>query len=351
MSEDIRWQTKAGIERPGQLRLDVLEFFQEVTRQRGYPPFLIEVGQQFGLNKTEAGSEIALVIQHLARITLEQERPRQDVEIQLSPNVLGPAPTELDLNPFTGRNGWPDARDRMIYWHGAADNSYLPGTVDYALHDEQIALTPESECYFYSADSVRLPDYTQGSRPFLEEVMQKATQDCHRDRDKALALVRLIGNPDSSPYRDPAYRDMYGPNYRERPLGGTEEDVLRKGWHMCNEITRVLVLLCQIARLPARTVFLFTDPLKNVDGHAVTEIFFDGKWNMVENNLGVMFLTQSGYFASVVELRDDPAIVNRRPDVGGGLCLCHASYTGPISVLPYSIDKVEHYSYATQPFN
>ena len=350
MSEDIRWQTKAGIEQPGQVRQDILDFFQKITRQRGYPPFLIDIGQRFGLNKAESDSELALVIQHLARITFEQERPRQDMERQLPPRSLNPAPREVDLKPFIGRNGWPDARDRMIYWKNAADNGYLPGTVDYVLHDEQVALTPETERYFYSAEGVHLPDYQQGSRPFLEEVAQRATRGCNSDRSKALALVRLIGNPDTSPYRDAAYHDMYGPNYHERPLGGSEEQVLRKGWHMCNEITRALVFLCQIARLPARTVFLFTDPLTLVDGHAVTEIFFDGKWNMVENNLGVMFLTQDGYFASVVELRDDAMIVNSRPDVGGGLCLCHACYTGPISILSYSIDNVGCYSYATQPF-
>jgi hypothetical protein len=119
---------------------------------------------------------------------------------------------------------------------------------------------------------------------------------------------------------------------------------------MCNEITRVLVFLCQIAGIPVRTVFMFTDPLTHVGGHAVTEIYFDGKWNLVENNQGVMFRKDDGYFASAVELRDDPSIVNSRPDVGGGLCLCHAAYTGPMSMLLYSIDNIDHYSYATQSF-
>ena len=350
MSEDIRWKTKAGIEEPGTLRPDILAYFQDTTRQRGHPPFLIEIGRKYDLNKAESVREHTLLIQHLARITFDQELPRQEIEVDLPPHSPRPAPPHVNLKPFIGRDGWPDERDRMIYWHDAAGNGYLPGTVDYVLHDEQIALTPETEAYFYSSAAARRPNYEKGSRPFLEEVVQSTTDRCQCDRAKALALVRLIGNPDQSPYRDAKYCDMYGPNYMERPLGGTEEQVLAKGWHMCNEISRVLVFLCQIAGLPARTVFLFTDPLTLVGGHAVTEIFFDGKWNMVENNLGVMFLTEDGYFASVVEMRDDPTIVNRRPDVGGGLCLCHACYTGPISVLPYAIDNVDHYRYDTQPF-
>ena len=350
MSEDIRWQTKAGILEEGAVREDILGYFQETTRQRGYPPFLLEIALNFSMSKPEAVRERTLIIQHLARITYEMEKPRQDVEIQLPPQTLPPAPGEIDLDRFTGRDRWPDARDRMIYWHNAADIAYLSGTVDYVLHEDQIALTPLTERYLYSADSVRTAKYEPGSRTFLEKVLKETTLGCETDRAKVLALVRLIGNPDTSPYREPQYRDMFGPNYFERPLGGDEESVLRKGWHMCNEITRVLVFLCQMAGIPARTVFMFTDPLTLVGGHAVTEIFFDGKWNMVENNQGVMFRQDDGYFASVVQLRDDPSIVNSRPDVGGGLCLCHAAYTGPISVLPYSIDRVDHYSYATQPF-
>ena len=83
----------------------------------------------------------------------------------------------------------------------------------------------------------------------------------------------------------------------------------------------------------------------------MTEIFFDGKWNLVENNWGIMFLMSDGYFASAIELRDHPQIVNARADVGGGLGLCHAAYTGPISVVPYSIDNTDHYQYAMQPFD
>jgi len=354
MSEDLRWETKLFPEKRVNVREDILQFYQETTRQRGYPPFPIEIALKFEIETGKAVQEYEEVIRHLAKVTLTVERPRQNspevVDAHLPPRTLPPAPAKVDLKPFTGRNGWPGSRDRMIYWHDAARCSYHRGTVDSVTHDEQIALAPETEPYFYSADAVRVPHYEKAARPFLEEVMRETTQGCQSDRARALALVRLIGNPDTSPYRDPKYHGMYGEGYFERPLGGTEEEVLRKGWHMCNEITRVLVFLCQIAGLPARTVFLFTDLLTGLGGHAVTEIFFDGKWNMVENNFGVMFLMDDGYFASAVELRDYPEIVNSRADVGGGLCLSHACYTGPISIVPYSIDKTTQYDYATQPF-
>ena len=118
---------------------------------------------------------------------------------------------------------------------------------------------------------------------------------------------------------------------------------------MCNEITWVLVFSCQIAGIPTRIVFMFTDPPTHAGGHAVTEIYFNGKWNLVENNQGVMFCMDDGYFASAMELRNAPFIVNSRPDVGGGFCPCHAADTGPMSTLRYSIDNTDHHSCATHP--
>jgi len=354
VSEYIRWKTKLHPDQGGAVRRDILEFYQETTRQRGYPPFPIEIALKYELEMPEAIKEYNEVIRHIAEITIKVERPRQNspevAEANLPPKSPPDGPAGVDLKRFTGRNGWPNQRDRMIYWLDAARNGYARGSVDFVLHDEQVALTPETEAYFYSAEAVRLPQYEKGGRPFLEQVVEETTAGCTSDRARALALARLIGNPDTSPYRNPEYQAQYGEGYFKRPLGGTEEEVLRKGWHMCNEISRALVFLSQVAGMPARPVFLFTDPLTGVGGHCVTEIFFDGKWNMVENNWGIMFLMDDGYFASVVELRDHPEIVNSRSDVGGGLCLCHAAFTGPISILPYSIDNVAHYNYPLQAY-
>ena len=328
------------------MREEILDFYQSTARERGYPAFPIEVALKFEIEMAEALEEVAEVKRHIFDLIRTVELPNQNrqavVEAELPAKEPPPGSGPVDLAPFTGRNGWPDARDRMNYWHGAATNAYVRGSVDFIIHDEQVALTPETEAYFYSADAVKLPEYRQGSRPFLERVVRETTEGCRTDRAKAMAFVRLIGDTDANPYR-----------HRGRPewqpfLGGDEEAVLRKAWRMCNEITRVLCFLCQIARIPARTAFLFTDPFTRVDGHATTEIFFDGKWNFVEQNLGLLFTMPDGYFASVVELRDDPSIVNSRSDVGGGLSLSHASYTGPISIIEYSIDRTDHYNYDWQ---
>ena len=324
---------------------EILKFYQETTRKRGYPPFPLETASHFGIETEAAVEETKAVRAHIREITLTVELPKQCrpevVAAEPASRQPPPAPAESDLSRFQGRNGWPNPRDRMIYWQIEARNAYVRGSVDYVLHDEQIALTPETEAWFYSADAARLPEYRRGTRGFLEQVVEETTKGCKTDRAKAMALVRLIGDTEKNPYRhrDPEWKPF---------LGGTEEEVLRKAWRMCNEISRVLNFLCTIAGIPARCMFLFTDPLTGVAGHAITEIFFDGKWNFVEQNLGLMFLMEDGYFASAVELRDRPEIVNSRADAGGGLCLSHASFTGPISILPYTIDKTDHYDYVWQ---
>jgi transglutaminase-like putative cysteine protease len=117
---------------------------------------------------------------------------------------------------------------------------------------------------------------------------------------------------------------------------------------MCNEISRVLTFLCQIAGIPARPLFCFTDPLTGMRTHSVTELFFDGKWNFVEQNTGALFMMKDGYFASTIELRDNPDIFRTRSDVGAGLSFSHASFTGPISILPYAIDNIFQYKYPWQ---
>ena len=327
------------------MREDILKYYQDVTRERGYPPFPIEIGRAFDLETITAADERAEVRRRLLEITSTVELPKQNrrevIEAQPPPRVLPSLPSRVDLARYTGRNGWPDPRDRMLYWSVGATNIYVRGSVDYVLHDEQVALTPETAAWFYSAEAVPRAQYRPGTRRFLEQVVAETTRGCGTDRAKALALVRLIGNPEANPYRhrDPAFAPF---------LGGTEEEVLRKAWRMCNEISRVLVCLCQVAGIPARAMFLFTDPLTGVAGHAMTEVFFDGKWNLVEQNYGIMYLMPDGYFASAIELRDRPEIVNARADVGGGLGLCHASFTGPISVLPYAIDRTDHYRYDWQ---
>ncbi len=328
------------------LNHQILHFYQELTRQRGYPPKAVEIAVQFVITPAQAAEQLRLIraclIDRLRGVEITKHMQSETLHAELKPkNEYPPFDGKIDLSKFTGRNGWPNERDRMIYWSTTHNVAYVPGSVDYVLHDEQVALTPETEKWFYSADSVVLPDYVKGSRPFLEQVAAAATRNARTDRAKAMGLVRLIGDTESNPYRhlDPAWQPF---------LGGREEEVLRKAWKMCNEISRVLNCLCTIVGLPARSVFVYTDPVTGVDGHAMTEIYFDGKWNLIEQNYGTLYMMDDGYYASLVEVRDNPALLTGRADCGMPCCSIPAMFQGPISFLPYRIDRTDHYQYPWQ---
>lgn len=321
----------------------IFAYYQQTARKRGWPPTPIEVAKAFDLSTASAVDKCLEVRQRLDDLTASVELPRQIAAGRMSLPPLAPPVKSrpANLEKFTGRDGWPAPHDRAIYYFYSYINPYHRGTVDYMFHDEMIAVTPETEGYLYSAEASRLPDYRPGSRPFLEKVAKETTRDCMTDRAKALALVNLIANPKASPYR--------GTNMIwDRFLGGTEEEVIKKSWHMCNEISRALSFLCQVAGLPARPIFIFTDPVYFTHGHSQTEIFFDGKWNLVEQNHGLLYLKSDGYFASTVELRDNPDIVNSRADAGGMLASCSRCFTSPTAIIQYRIDDVVRYNYQWQ---
>lgn len=321
----------------------IFDFFQQTAIKRGWPPTPIEVAKKFDLSTATAVEQCLAVRARLDELTAQVEIPRQEkaAKKKVKPLKLKSCPRPAGLAKFTGRNAWPNPHDRAIYYFYAAINAYHRRTVDYMFHDEMIAILPETEGYLYGEEAAELPAYKPGSRPFLEQVAEETTRGCRTDREKALALINLIANPKDSPYRG---NSMLYPRF----LGGTEEEVLKKSWHMCNEISRALTFLCQICGMPARPVFIFTDPVYFTHGHSQTEIFFDGKWNLVEQNHGLLYLRKDGYFASTIELRDDPSIINSRADAGGMLALSSICFQSPAAIVQYRIDDVTRYSYLWQ---
>ena len=322
---------------------DIFNFFQRTAIERGWPPTPIEVAKEFNLSTANAIEQCLAIRAKLDEYTATVEIPRQEemAKVNVEPKKIKSVPRPQNISQFTGRNGWPNPHDRAIYYFYSALNAYHRKTVDYMFHDEMIAVVPETEAYLYGKEAAELPTYKAGSRPFLEQVAFETTKGCKNDREKALALIKLIANPINSPYRG---NTMLYPRF----LGGTEEEVLKKSWHMCNEISRSLSFLCQICGLPARPVFIFTDPVYFSHGHSQTEIFFDGKWNLVEQNHGLLYPKKDGYFASMVELRDDPSIVNSRKDVGGMLALSSCCFNSPMAIVQYRIDDVSRYNYLWQ---
>lgn len=322
---------------------EIFAFFQGTARRRGWPPTPNEVSRHFHLSTVVGLEQCKAVRSRLDELTAEVEIPRQR---ELAKKVMPPmtpvsCPAPADLDRYRGGSGWTDPHDRAVYNYYGSIVPYFRGTVDYMFHDEMIAVVPETEKYLYGAEAARCPEYKAGSRPFLEQVAAETTEGCRTEREKVLALVDLIAHPQQSPYR--GTRMVW-----QHFLGGTEEEVIKKSWHMCNEISRALTFLCQVIGIPARPVFVFTEPIYFAHGHSQTEIFFDGKWNLVEQNHGLLYPMDNGYFASMTELRDDPSIIDRRADAGQMLGLSGICYQAPSSIIQYRIDDVARYRYTWQ---
>ena len=322
---------------------EIFEYFQGTARRRGWPPTPNEVVRHFGISPQNAVVQCMAVRKKLDEFseTVEMARQNKMAKEVMPPMQTVSCPAPADLAKYQGINGWTDPRDRAIYNFYGALIPYHRGTVDYMFHDEMIAVLPETEKYLYGTEAAKCPEYKAGTRPFLEQVAAEVTEGCRTDREKALALVDLIAHPQQSPYRGTS---MIWQHF----LGGTEEEVLKKAWHMCNEISRALSFLCQVIGIPARPVFVFTDPLYFAHGHSQTEIFFDGKWNLIEQNHGYLYPMKNGYFASMVELRDNPDIINERSDAGQMLGLSSICYQAPSAIIQYRIDDVSRYSYQWQ---
>lgn len=201
-----------------------------------------------------------------------------------------------------GRNqmtAFPDplTNKGVEYWYERVMGVYGPdGGVDIEVIDDQLALTTKTAEYIYSAFTPLEIRYVRGSRPMLEKVVQEVVSSGMSDRQKALALMRRV--------RDNRDMGLASPSLF---MGGSEEDLLKRGAIMCNEVSRLYVCLCQVAGIPARL------HCAHISGHMMTEVYAGGKWGWVDPMMGVAAVLDDGRPASVWELFQDPMLFERQP--------------------------------------
>ena len=190
----------------------------------------------------------------------------------------------------------PDQREALEAWEEILRMGEA-GLVDCEhFIDNQLYLCEATAGYIYSDYTPTTVEYEKGSRPRLDETIEMLTTPQMSDFEKFLWLGRFV--------RDLPNRHGWSP----MPFtGGTEEELIEKAPAMCNEQARLLVILCQVAGLPARYVG------HHIGGHGVTEIYIDGSWAYYDIR-GKFFLKEDKKLASTWEIRQDPAIIDRQPD-------------------------------------
>jgi hypothetical protein len=164
--------------------------------------------------------------------------------------------------------------------------------------NSQIYLCEATAEYIYSEYTPTTVEYEEGSRPFLEKVVDGMGVAKLDDFEKFLWLGRFVRDlPDARGW------DLG----EDAQNGGTEEELIEKRVSVCNEQARLMVILCQVAGLPARYVG------HHIGGHGVTEIYVDGHWSYHDIR-GRFFLKEDGQLASTWEVWQDREIMRRQPE-------------------------------------
>jgi hypothetical protein len=229
------------------------------------------------------------------------------------------AGTGMDLDDV------PEVVRRAARVSMTASRTYYGDTVDGVIIDGQARLCEATLAHFYGGAPAR-PRYRKRSRPELEAHLGRALSGASTARERVIAIMRFVR--DVHAFRPGASRpgspDPFG--------GGAEEEVIKKGSNMCNELSRVFCVMCQMAGIPARYVGHL------IDGHAGAEAFVEDAWAYVDPEFGTYFLRPDGAFASAWELKQHPGLVtSQAPDVAAelreGLTLDRAiRETSPVEV-------------------
>jgi hypothetical protein len=194
----------------------------------------------------------------------------------------------LTDDPVT-REGIHNWLERVLGFYGEKE-----GGVDVEVIEGQLLLNETSADYIYSDFTPLEIKYEKGSRPLLEQVVNENTDENMNDMEKMLALMRKCrDNRDNKPSSVTF-------------TGGNEEELLKRGAIMCNEIHRVFACLCQISGIPARLMGT------HISGHMMSEVYVNSTWMWVDCMKGNYCFNDNGTPASTWDLMQDPEIIDRQ---------------------------------------
>jgi hypothetical protein len=185
---------------------------------------------------------------------------------------------------------------KVLAAYGENGESDTSGGIDVEIIEGQLGLCAKTAEYIYSAFTPLTLHYQPGSRPMLERVVAEVTQPEMSEREKFFAILRRC--------RDNRHRGMASPALFQ---GGSEEELLKRGARMCNEISRIFVCLCQVAGIPARV------HSSHITGHMMAEAFVDGRWAWVDPMKGMAPRLDDDRLANAWDLYCDPKLFERQP--------------------------------------
>lgn len=219
-----------------------------------------------------------------------------------------------------------------------ANDCHADGSVDRVLMENMILLSTETVAYLYDEYTPIQVRYGSGSRPELECHVAKAAARYNSDEERVDGIVKFCSELGKEVAEDP---DAI-------VVGGTEEEIIRRGSDWCSDVARVGCSLCQVAGFPARLVYL-TDTRQAYSGHAIIEAHRNGFWGALDAITAVVYRYPNGQPASTWELKSHPQLIEVHRKSSDPYTKVEQFRNAAIS--NYFIWDREHYNYAVSPIN
>ena len=178
------------------------------------------------------------------------------------------------------------------------NDPHAPGSIDRILTENMIRLCPETVDYLYSEYTPTKSFYEKGSRPELEQYVEKVISDNPSREERIEAIARFTSSLQKKASSD---LDLM-------QFGGTEEEIIARGSDWCTDVARIGCILCQIAGFPARIVHLF-DTKKAYSGHVIIEVYRNKTWGAVDSLRNVVYRDSRGKPVSTWNLMNDHCLI------------------------------------------
>lgn len=220
------------------------------------------------------------------------------------------------LRPYIGRvPRIDDPLRQAIYKLGGMASAYYypPGTADWDQKAKQLVLNEQTVEYAYTKFTPLEIRYQPGSRPVLERLVARIVKPGMSEREKVMAILKYCHGGYKADFPNPLPPNTIFLNARE-------EEVLKLGGGQCEDRSRVIICLCQVAGIPARLVAVYgyfcpENGYTTRGGHAIVEIFVDGGWAFFDSSLMDFYcLHPDGRFVSLWDILRNPELVENQPE-------------------------------------
>lgn len=201
--------------------------------------------------------------------------------------------SSMDLSRYTGIGQFGPAYETML-----RRDAHAPGSVDRVLLERMVRLCRETVGYLYAQHTPTGLAYAAGSSPALEAHAADAVGDSGCEDERVAGIARFCSRLGQ---RAPQDLDCM-------VLGGTEEEIIRRGSDWCTDVARAACALYQVAGHPCRLVFL-ADTENAYSGHVIVEVCRSGLWGAVDSSTVVVYRRADGMPATTWNLMNDRDLV------------------------------------------